>query len=64
MVFDAASFNSMRDRIVAHIEQHGAITLAQARDLLGTSRRYVQSILEYLDRARITVRHGDQRQLR
>jgi selenocysteine-specific elongation factor len=64
VVFDAAAFASMRARVRAHIDAHGSITLAQARDLLGTSRRYVQSLLEHLDRLRVTRREGEVRVLR
>jgi selenocysteine-specific elongation factor len=64
IVFDAQTFASMRQRVRSHIEQHGAITLAEARDLLGTSRRYVQSLLEHLDRERVTRRIGEARVLR
>jgi selenocysteine-specific elongation factor len=64
IVFDAAAFASMRDRVRSHIEQHGSITLAQTRDLLGSTRRYVQSLLEHLDRLRVTRRVGEARVLR
>jgi selenocysteine-specific elongation factor len=45
-------------------EQHGTFTLAQARDHWGTTRRYVQDLLEYMDREGITLRVGDGRKLR
>ncbi len=64
IVFEAAAFASMQARVRAHIEQNGSITLAQTRDLLGTSRRYVQSFLEHLDRLRVTRRVGEERVLR
>jgi hypothetical protein len=38
--------------------------MGEVRDLLGTSRRYVQPFLEELDRRRVTVRRGDERYLR
>jgi selenocysteine-specific elongation factor len=64
IVYDAAAFAEMTQRVREHIEQHGTITLAQARDLFGTSRKYAQALLEHLDRARITRRVGDERVLR
>jgi selenocysteine-specific elongation factor len=64
VIFTAAAYEEMRDRIVAHIRERGAVTLGEVRDLLGTSRRYVQPLLEYLDRQRLTVRRGDIRELR
>ena len=53
-----------RARIVAAIERDGSITLAGARDELGTSRKYAQAYLEHLDAARVTLRRGDERVLR
>ena len=41
-----------------------AITPAQFRDRLGTSRKYVIPLLEYLDREGVTMRQGDTRRLR
>jgi selenocysteine-specific elongation factor len=64
VVFDATAFDVMQRRVRAHIEEHGAITLAEARDMLGTSRRYVQSLLEHMDRLRVTRRVGERRVLR
>jgi selenocysteine-specific elongation factor len=51
-------------RIRATIEREGGITLAQARDMLGTSRKYAQAILEHLDETGVTRRVGDERVLR
>jgi selenocysteine-specific elongation factor len=51
-------------RLVAAIERDGSITLAGARDELGTSRKYAQAYLEHLDRERVTLRRGDERVLR
>ena len=45
-------------------ERGGAITLAEARDELGTSRKYAQALLEHLDASHLTVRHGDRHVLR
>jgi selenocysteine-specific elongation factor len=51
-------------RLVAVIERDGSITLARARDELGTSRKYAQAFLEHLDGAHVTLRRGDERVLR
>jgi selenocysteine-specific elongation factor len=37
------------------------ISLAEYRDLLGTTRKYAQGLLEYFDRQRVTRRIGDRR---
>jgi selenocysteine-specific elongation factor len=64
LALDPAEFERARDAIVAECEREGTITLARARDLLGTSRRTAQAILERLDADRLTLRVGDVRRLR
>jgi len=64
VVFDAAAYGRMVEAIVGHLREHGSITLAQVRDLFGTSRRYAQAVLEQLDDRRVTRRVGDERVLR
>ena len=46
-----------------HIEENSSITLAEYRDLLGTSRKYAILILEYLDEKKITKLSGESRVL-
>jgi selenocysteine-specific elongation factor len=47
-------------RILAVAERHGgAVTLAQVRDELSTSRKFAQALLEHLDSEKLTVRRGD-----
>ncbi|MDX6643332.1 MAG: selenocysteine-specific elongation factor, partial [Solirubrobacteraceae bacterium] len=50
--------------LIAFIEQHGSITLAQLRDELGTSRKFAQALLEHFDGEKLTRRVGDERVLR
>jgi selenocysteine-specific elongation factor len=64
IVFDAGAFQQMRDGIVAALADGSTITLAQVRDLFGTTRRYAQALLEYLDEQHVTRRNGDERVLR
>ncbi|MBX5452062.1 selenocysteine-specific translation elongation factor [Thermogemmatispora sp.] len=49
--------------ITSYLQEHGTITVAQARDLLGTTRKYVLPLLEHMDAERITRRVGDTRML-
>lgn len=63
VVFGTKAYDDMVAGITAHIKSHGKITLAETRDLFKTSRRYVQSLLEYLDEKKITRRIGDDRVL-
>ena len=47
----------------AYVQEHGSISLAQFRDLLGTSRKYALSLLEYWDKQKITKKQGEDRVL-
>jgi len=42
-----------------HFKTNEALTLAEFRDLMGTSRKYSQAALEYFDKLRITRKDGD-----
>jgi selenocysteine-specific elongation factor len=63
-VLDRAELEKSRSIIVAECEREGTITLARARDLLGTSRKLAQAILERLDGDGVMLRIGDERRLR
>ncbi len=64
IVFAAAAYDEMVTRIIDHVRDHGKITLAEVRDMFGTSRKYAQAVLEHLDERHITRRIGDERVLR
>ncbi|HQW51376.1 MAG TPA: SelB C-terminal domain-containing protein, partial [Tepidiformaceae bacterium] len=64
VVFDAAVFETMLAMAREHAATHGAITLAEVRDLFATSRKYAQAFLEHLDALHITRRAGDARTFR
>ena len=64
VVFAASAYKDMVDKMVAHIKEHGKITVADGRDLFGNSRKYILPLLEYLDQQHITRRVGDERVLR
>jgi selenocysteine-specific elongation factor len=64
IVFAADAYERMVARIVEHLKQERTITLAQVRDMFGASRKYAQSLLEYLDQRGVTRRLGDERVLR
>ena len=54
----------MVKKIEETLEAKGQISLAEARDLFGTSRKYAQALLEHLDAVGVTVRADDYRKLR
>ena len=62
--FRREDFEAATQKIIELARTRGAITLADVRDLLGTSRKYAQALLEELDARRVTRRVGDERQLR
>jgi selenocysteine-specific elongation factor len=64
VVFDAATYEHLVREVEITIREQGAITVAGARDLFGTSRKYVLGLLEHLDAAGVTRRVGDERVLR
>ena len=64
VVFDTGVFAGMVARAREHAEAHGSISLAEARDLFSTSRKYAQAFLEHLDATHVTRRVGDLRVLR
>jgi selenocysteine-specific elongation factor len=63
LAFTPEAFEEMRQRVVAHLHERGTVTVADVRDLFGTSRKYVLGLLEYLDRTHVTRRVGDDRVL-
>jgi selenocysteine-specific elongation factor len=53
----------MRRRVAERLSQGPGATVAEIRDLLGTTRKYAVPFCEYLDRAGVTRREGDLRVL-
>lgn len=64
VVFLEEDYRNWVSKVKEFIETNGTITVAQARDLFHTSRKYVLALLEYLDGIGLTVREGDARRLR
>jgi len=64
VIFAASAYRDMTQRIVEHMKAQGSITVAEARTMFDTSRKYVLPLLEYMDRQQITRRSGDERVLR
>ncbi|MGE5465009.1 MAG: SelB C-terminal domain-containing protein, partial [Syntrophothermus sp.] len=64
VLFRKQDYNEGVSKIRAALLQNDKITLAEVRDLLGTSRKYAQALLEHLDATGLTVRDGDFRRLK
>jgi selenocysteine-specific elongation factor len=59
------ALGDIQRRLIAVARREGgAITLAQLRDELGTSRKFAQALLEHFDSERLTIRRGDVHVLR
>lgn len=63
VLFLPRTYEELVARIREYIERADSITLAQVRDMLGTSRKYAQALLEHLDDTGLTKRVGDKRVL-
>ncbi|MFZ3171402.1 MAG: selenocysteine-specific translation elongation factor [Carboxydocellales bacterium] len=55
------SLQAAKNKILGLLEEEGQISLAQVRDLLASSRKYILPMLEYFDRVKVTRRAGDLR---
>ena len=64
VVFLTETYEEMKAKIVARLEEHNTITVAQVRDIFQTSRKYALALLGNLDEKRVTRRVGDERVLR
>ncbi|MFC2010546.1 SelB C-terminal domain-containing protein, partial [Chloroflexota bacterium] len=63
VVFSTPVYNEMVEKVNSHIKSNGKVTLGEVRDMLKTSRKYAQALLEHLDEKKITRRVGDDRVL-
>ena len=63
VVFSVPVYNDMVAKVTAQIKSTGKVGLAEVRDMFGTSRKYAQALLDYLDGQKITRRVGDDRVL-
>lgn len=60
---DADAYEKAVALLRAKIDQSGAVSLAEVRDLFGTSRKYAVQFLECLDKKKITKMVGEKRVL-
>ena len=60
-IFTATAVEKARLVLREGFERHGSLTVSQARDLLGSSRKYVLAILAHFDAEGVTRRRGDER---
>jgi selenocysteine-specific elongation factor len=63
VVFAGSVYKTLRETVMTHLQGRGTVTVAEARDLLKTSRKYALALLEQLDEQQVTLRRGDERRL-
>jgi selenocysteine-specific elongation factor len=63
LYLDADADAELRRKVRERLADGSAITMAELRDLLGTTRKFAVPIGEYLDRIGLTRREGDLRRL-
>jgi selenocysteine-specific elongation factor len=64
LYFHRPAIEELRARLVAFLKANGAITTPQFKDMTGASRKYVIPLAEFFDATKVTIRVGDNRQLR
>ena len=64
VIFRKQDYEEMIAKIRGELQKKGTVTLAEVRDTLNTTRKYVQALLEHLDSIGLTMRDGDARKLR
>jgi len=47
--------------LIQYLREHGKMTVAEARDVLGATRKYILPLLEHMDALKLTRRMGDER---
>lgn len=61
IVFLPEQIEQAQSILLDTLAKEPSISLAEYRDLLGTTRKYTQALLEYFDQQRVTRRIGDRR---
>ena len=64
VIFRKPDYDSAVTKIREILTQAETITLSEVRDLLDTSRKYAQALLERMDAIGLTIREGDYRKLK
>jgi len=61
LIFHRAALEKLQGTLRQRKPQSDRINVAAFKEMTGLSRKYVIPLLEYLDRARVTRRQGDER---
>ena len=63
LIYSRQAYEQAVRKVRDLLTQEARVTVAQVRDVFGTSRKYVLPLLEQMDRDGITLRDGDERTL-
>jgi selenocysteine-specific elongation factor len=63
MYIPSSVFQKMVENLKSFFRNKPEMTVAEFRDILGTTRKFALPLLEYLDSHKITLRVGDIRKL-
>jgi selenocysteine-specific elongation factor len=63
-VYRRSQIQQIRAQLEEMLRAKGEVTMAEFRDIVGTSRKYCVPLLEWFDATGVTVRAGDVRRLR
>ncbi len=63
-LYRGSQISNIHAKLESFIDSHGRMTMAEFRDVIGTSRKYAVPLLEWFDSRGYTVRSGDFRMLR
>jgi selenocysteine-specific elongation factor len=61
VLFLRESYEEAIEKLIGFLQEHQKMTAAEARDVLGTTRKYILPLLEHMDERHITRRVGDER---
>jgi selenocysteine-specific elongation factor len=64
VIFRTEDYEAMVSKVRAFITEKGQMTVADARDLFDSSRKYMLVLMEHLDAIGVTIRDGDFRKLK
>jgi selenocysteine-specific elongation factor len=64
LLFATEAVDGLRQRLIAFLREHGEISPAQFKDLVGQTRKYTIPLAEHFDGEKLTLRVGEVRRLR
>jgi selenocysteine-specific elongation factor len=64
VTYHQVTLQAARELVLAHLQRHKSITIAELRTKLGLSRKYAHAILEYFDKGGLTRRVEDRHVLK